>query len=170
MIRGAYLSLRLQYIRLFVSMTLLMCFTMGIAQDKVAGIIVELSSGQQLEYRLTDNPKFSFDGNTVVLTADNVRLEYNLAEIAKVMPGKVQNVGSGIEYEKNSENNINIESGFIRLRGFTSGETIRIFTVGGSLVDTFYVDPNGEFVITMPTLPSGISIIKIRNQFIKVSK
>ena len=39
------------------------------AQDKVPGIIVELTNGQKIEYRLSDTPKFVFDGQTITLTA-----------------------------------------------------------------------------------------------------
>ena len=42
------------------------------AQDKVPGIIVELANGQKVEYRLADNPKFVFDGQTIKLTAEGV--------------------------------------------------------------------------------------------------
>ena len=44
----------------------------GYAQDKVPGIIVELSSGAKVEYRLADNPKMVFDGQTIKLTAEGV--------------------------------------------------------------------------------------------------
>ena len=59
------------------------------AQDKVPGIIVELANGQKVEYRLADNPKFVFDGQTIKLTAESVAVEYTPSELAKVTTGEV---------------------------------------------------------------------------------
>ena len=60
------------------------------AQDKVPGIIVELANGQKVEYRLADNPKFVFDGQTIKLTAESVAVEYTPSELAKVTTGEVE--------------------------------------------------------------------------------
>ncbi len=139
------------------------------AQDKVPGIIVELTNGQKIEYRLSDNPKLVFDGQTITLTADGVSVEYTPSELAKVTTGEVENA-TGIEELKSQQGDIKVEAGFARLSGFTAGEVVRVYSVGGSLVATHYVESDGSLVIPISSLPSGISIIKTNQQTIKITR
>ena len=139
------------------------------AQDKVPGIIVELANGQKVEYRLADNPKFVFDGQTIKLTAEGVAVEYTPSELAKVTTGEVENV-TGIEELKSQQGDIKVEAGFARLSGFTAGEAVKIYSIGGSLVATHHVESDGSLVIPIFSLPFGISIIKANQQTIKITR
>ena len=141
----------------------------GYAQDKVPGIIVELADGQKVEYKLSDNPKFVFDGQTITLTADGVKVEYIPSELAKVMTGEVEGT-TGIEEMETQSGDIKVEAGFARLSGFTAGEAVRVYSIGGNLVTTRYIESDGSLVIPISTLPSGISIIKTNQQTIKITK
>lgn len=143
----------------------------GNAQDKVPGIIVELSTGEKVEYMLTENPKFTYDGQTITLTAKGVKLEYTPTQLARVTTGDVTKSGtSGIELSETQQGDIKVEAGFVRLSGFTSGEPVRIYSVGGSLVATHKIESDGSLVIPVSTLPSGISIIKANQQTIKITR
>ena len=139
------------------------------AQDKVPGIIVELANGQKVEYRLADNPKFVFDGQTIKLTAEGVAVEYTPSELAKVTTGEVENA-TGIEELRSQQVDIKVEAGFVRLNGFGAGEEVRVYSVGGNLVATHYVESDGSLVIPISSLPSGISIIKTNQQTIKITR
>ena len=139
------------------------------AQDKVPGIIVELANGQKVEYRLADNPKFVFDGQTITLTADGVQVEYTPSELAKVTTGDVENA-TGIEELRSQQGDIKVEAGFVRLNGFGAGEAVRVYSVGGNLMGTHYVESDGSLVIPIFSLPSGISIIKTNQQTIKITR
>ena len=141
----------------------------GYAQDKVPGIILELSSGTKVEYRLSNNPKFVFDGQTITLTADGVKVEYTPSELAKVTTGEVENA-TGIEELRSQQVDIKVEAGFVRLNGFGAGEAVRVYSVGGNLMGTHYVESDGSLVIPIFSLPSGISIIKTNQQTIKITR
>lgn len=140
------------------------------AQDKVQGCIVELSTGEKLEYRLADNPKFTFDGTTITLTADGVKLEYSPSEFKKVTTGEVANINSGIEAVVSQEGEIYASSGFVRLNGFKTGEKVTIYSINGILMDSFTISTNGLLEIPISILPSGISIIKVNKQSIKITR
>ena len=139
------------------------------AQDKVPGIIVELANGQKVEYRLADNPKFVFDGQTIKLTAEGVAVEYTPSELVKVTTGEVENA-TGIEELRSQQGDIKVEAGFVRLNGFGAGEAVRVYSVGGNLMGTHYVESDGSLVIPIFSLPSGISIIKTNQQTIKITR
>ena len=129
------------------------------AQDKVPGIIVELANGQKVEYRLADNPKFVFDGQTIKLTAESVAVEYTPSELAKVTTGEVENA-TGIEELRSQQGDIKDEAGFVRLNGFGAGEAVRVYSVGGNLVATHYVESDGSLVIPIFSAFIAISAIK----------
>ncbi|MBP3260237.1 MAG: hypothetical protein J6M01_03960 [Prevotella sp.] len=142
----------------------------GYAQDKVPGIIVELSSGAKVEYRLADNPKMVFDGQTIKLTAEGVAVEYTPSELLKVTPGEVADISSGIDEVVPMQGDIKMEAGLVRLTGFTNSEAVRVYTVGGSLTATYQTSTAGSLIIPISSLPSGISIIKINEQTIKITR
>ena len=139
------------------------------AQDKVPGIIVELANGQKVEYRLADNPKFVFDGQTIKLTAEGVAVEYTPSELVKVTTGEVENA-TGIEELRSQQGDIKVEEGFVRLNGFGAGEAVRVYSVGGNLMGIHYVESDGSLVIPIFSLPFGISIIKANQQTIKTTR
>ncbi len=141
----------------------------GYAQDKVPGIIVELSSGTKVEYRLSNNPKFVFDGQTITLTADGVKVEYTPSELAKVTTGEVEGATGIVETEKQS-GDIKVEDGFVRLKGFSAGEAVHVYSVSGTQMASYQISSDGSLLIPVSALPSGISIIKTNQQTIKITR
>lgn len=141
----------------------------GYAQDKVPGIIVESANGQKVEYKLSDNPKFVFDGQTITLTADGVKVEYIPSELAKVMTGEVEGATGIVETETQS-GDIKVEAGFVRLKGFNAGEAVRVYSVSGTQTASYHTSTDGSLMIPLSSLPSGISIIKTNQQTIKITK
>ena len=139
------------------------------AQDKVPGIIVELTSGKKVEYRLSEAPKLVFDGKTITLTTDYVKVEYVPSEIVKVTTGNVS-ISSGIDELKVRQETIKLDAGYINLIGFAKGETVRIYSLDGVLITTYRISEEGSLFIPISSLPSGISIIKANQQTIKITK
>jgi len=140
------------------------------AQAKVQGVIVELSSGEKLEYRLADHPKMVYNGQTVKLTADGVSLSYTPSEIAKVTMGEVDDVSNGIEELKSSNGKIRVNSGFVRLSGFLPDESVCIYSMDGTIRATYHTLTDGTLIISLSSLPSGISIIKVNKETIKITR
>ncbi len=138
------------------------------AQDKVKGIIVELSSGKKMEFRLDDHPKLVFDGQTIKLTADGVQVEYAPLDLMKLTMGQVSNVSSGIEERTSAQNDIKVEAGFVRLNGFKEGDSIAVYSSNGAKLAEYRIGFNGSLVIPISSLPTGISVIKTNKQFIKI--
>ncbi len=156
-----------------LSLVFLLCIAghpQGFAQDKVQGIIVELSTGEKLEYRLSDTPKMVYDGQTITLTANGVNVVYTPSELVKVRMGEVDDVSSGIEEQVSQQGEVKVEAGYVRLSGFAHGEIVRVYSMDGKLYANYQTSSDGALLIPISTLPSGISIIKVKQQTIKISK
>lgn len=142
----------------------------GYAQDMVPGIIVELANGQKVEYMLTDKPKMVFDGSKITLTTESVKVEYTPSELLKVTTGEVKNTGTDIKEMVIPSGDIKVNAGFVRLSGFAAGESANIYSLGGNLYASYRIPDNGSLVIPISTLPLGISIIKVNDQSVKITK
>ena len=140
------------------------------AQNMVPGIIVELANGQKVEYMLTDKPKMVFDGSKITLTTESVVVEYTPTALIKVRTGEVKNTGTDIEEMVIQSGNIEVNAGFVRLSGFSIGESVSIYTLSGNLYASYHVSDNGSLVIPISTLPLGISIIKVNDQSVKITR
>ena len=140
------------------------------AQDVVPGIIVELANGQKIEYRIADKPKMAFDGSKITLTAEGVTVEYTPTELLKVATGEVKNTGTNIKEMIIPVGDINVDAGFVRLSGFAEGESVNVYSVRGILQTSYRISADGSFVIPISSLPLGISIIKVNDQSVKITR
>lgn len=140
------------------------------AQDTVPGIIVELANGQKIEYRIADKPKMVFDGSKITLTAEGVTVEYTPTELLKVTTGEVKNTGTDIKEMVVQSGDIKVNEGFVRLNGFAVGESVNVYSVSGILQASYQTSGDGSLIIPISTLPLGISIIKVNNQSVKITR
>lgn len=140
------------------------------ATDKVPKVIVELLSGGTIEIALANNPTIVFDGKKVKLTSKNENAEYDPSDILKVKVGEVDAADTGIKVIQEKNGQIIVKEGFVRLAGFPANEAISVYSLKGVLITTFKTDANGSCTIDVQILPSGISIIKIQNESIKITR
>lgn len=140
------------------------------AQDMVPGVIVELANGQKFEYRIADKPKMVFDGSKITLTTEGVTVEYTPNELLKVTTGEVKNTGTDIKEMVIPFGDIKVNAGFVRLNGFATGEFVNVYSVIGILQASYQISDDGSLVIPISYLPIGISIIKVNNQSVKITR
>lgn len=138
--------------------------------EKVPGWVVELSSGGTLEIAMANNPKFFFDGKVIKLTATDMNVEYTPAEVNKVRIAEVDGMGTGINASGNPSGSIQVDEGFVRLTGFAANEAVEIFSLSGVMAAAFKTGANGSCTIDLRSLPSGISIVKVQKQSIKITR
>lgn len=157
---------RIRFLFLIISFALSVVSTL--AKDKVEGIIIELSSGNKLEFKLSDNPKFIYNGGNIVLKTNEVELKYSPSEIIKVVIGQVNDDSSIIE-------NINNDAGFIMMPGYIRihsskpEEIVVVYSISGEKITSYKTDGVGNLLLPLNSLPKGIHIVIFNNQSIKVS-
>ena len=152
--------------QLFLYIALFFPFLLN-AQDKVPGIIVYLSSGEVIEFKLSEHPQMEFNGNTIKVKTDKVEVNYSLSEFDKVKTGDV-NSTSGIQVTDYGQSRIEKNSDFVRLISFESNKEVRVYSSSGQLYSVYHTDKNGSLIIPMTVLPMGISIISINKLSIKI--
>lgn len=156
--------------QLIIILLSMMSISQGIAKDKVEAVVIELSSGEKVEYRLVDHPKIQYDGENITLTADGVHVEFSPLKLAKISLCEVEYISSGIIESKVNTGDMIVEEGLIRMRGFLPSEGVDLYTVSGILLSTYHILPDGTLIIPLSALPKGITVIKTNRQHIKISR
>lgn len=123
-----------------------------------------------MEYRLVDNPRFVHNGNTVVLSAVGVEIEYTPTDLLKVTTAMVDDISSGVDVVSSSEESIKVEGGLVRLCGFTPNDAVDVYSLSGMLITNYHINSDGSLVIPISSLPKDVSIIKANKQSIKITR
>lgn len=153
---------------LLIFMLLLPLTPNVLANDKVQGIIIELRSGERLEFMLSDNPKFFYEGENIIFKTNKIELKYRPNDIYKIKMEKVSDTSSIREVDA-KEAIIQINSSFIRINTVKPSELVNVFSTSGVKIVSYKTSDSGNLEIPINTIPKGIHLIKVGNQSIKVS-
>lgn len=157
-------------IRLFLLLILFVSLNRVLAQEKEICVIVELSSGKQIGYRLVDHPRLVFNGKNIKLTSDKVSVEFVPSELVRLMIGELEIASTEIAEETLWQNDIKLKADNIHLNGFDEGDVVSIYSVSGIHLMIYHVEATGSLIIPFASLPKGISVINTPQQSIKVIK
>ena len=131
-------------------------------------VVIEIDGGEQTEYALTENPKLSFDGKTIILTTTKVRIEYSATDIAKVALKDIST--TDIEGVEERQRQIQLLNDKVHMSGLVAHETVQLYSMGGVLLSTWKATNNGELTINLSDLQRGVYIIKANHQSFKVTR
>lgn len=138
------------------------------AQNTVKGLVIETAKGERVEFALTENPKLTYDGNTVTLTTTTVSVDYSATDIIKVVVADVSS--TSVDAVEVRDGKIQLLNDEVRMSGLSAGETVCLYNVSGTLLSTWQTTNYGELTITLSDLSRGIYIIKANHQSFKVTK
>ena len=125
----------------------LLCFSCITAYSE-NGIVLHQTNGTTVSYAFQDEPKVTYSGEMLVMTAAGVVVEYPIATLQKLTFTEAQQTSIGAP-----------------LVITPSKGTQQIFSVSGQLIRTF---PEGS-QITTTGLPTGTYIIRSNNITYKIN-
>lgn len=138
------------------------------AQDNC--VMFWLNDGQQILYMLDKHPKIHYSNDDVVLTTDDLKIEYPIGNLNMVtfendsIVNQIENInGKPMEY-------INMEKNYISFDGFSPNSIVSLYCINGSQIESYKINNQGSLFINIDEHPKGIYIIKINNTSIKVLK
>lgn len=142
--------------RVLLSMFVLLCQIVVFAEG--SALLVTLSDGSTAGYLLSEKPTVTFGENTLLIKSSEASTEYNRADVkrftfvdADVLGIDPLSKGSTVfEYKNNT----------VRMEG----APIFIYRVNGELIK------KGIGTVSIEDQPSGVYIIKMNSQSIKVVK
>ncbi len=129
--------------------------------------VVETTTGERMEYLLTDLPRIVYADAKVTLTTNKTTVDFNPEEIKKVYLGEST---SDIQDQKMPDGTFRLQSDRIFLSGYTAGEEVSLYSTDGRQLLRKKVNADGRLTISLSQLPANLYIIKTNHQSIKITK
>lgn len=138
------------------------------AQEKETQLIVWAKDGTKVAYFLSEKPKITFTETDLVITANDIKVNYALENMVR------------FTYESNDNTAIrNIESDevLIKLDGesllfpdLKANSSIAIYALNGTLVMKKTIRQNGEYAFPISNLNAGVYMVHVNGLTYKIVK
>jgi hypothetical protein len=137
--------------------------------DKKACLIVWRNETQKDYYVLDEKPKITMSNGDFILTTTNTTVTYKFEDVLKFTLS--ESTATAIEeVETMTEPSVERTSDRVIFTGCTPKSAIRIYSMGGQLVDTQWADANGRAEVSISGLTAGVYVVKSDNVTIKIAK
>lgn len=154
--------------RFYFVVLILMLFAIGQvkASDKLYNFVVWVSSGEQIKFALTENPKVSHDGTNLVVTTTATSVNYNATNVAKFTIEEL----SGVENVEQNQTEIVNNGNAIYLSGFEMNTMVIISDMSGKIVYSGNTDENGTLSVDLSAYGTGIYVVSANSINCKIIK
>lgn len=145
-----------------------MLFTIGQihASEKLYDFVVCLSSGEQVNYSVAENPKVSHDGTNLVVTTSSTSVTYDVANVSKFTIEE----NTGIEDIAQNSTGIVKKGDTLYLSGFDVNAPVVISDISGKCVYSANTDENGCLSIDLSDYTTGIYVVSANRFSCKIIK
>ena len=136
------------------------------ASEKLYDFVVWLSSGEQVNYSVSENPKVSHDGTNLVVTTSSTSVTYDVANVSKFTIGE----NTGVEDIAQNSTGIVKKGDTLYLSGFEVNASVVISDISGKCVYTANTDEDGCLSIDLSDYPAGIYVVSANRFSCKIIK
>ena len=134
-----------------------------------ACLVVWRSETQKDYYVLTEKPKITMSNGDFILTTTNTTVTYKFEDVLKFT--LEDNSTTAIEsVQVMAEPNVERQSDRVIFTGCAPKSAIRIYSIGGQIMDTQWTDDNGRAEVSISGLTTGVYVVKADNVTIKIAK
>lgn len=142
-------------------------FAIGVMADPC--VVVTTSSGEAVFF-LSEKPAFTYDGQTVKLSANNTLIEYSPTDVLRVELADRTPTSIGSVSSDRVKISYSISDDEVKMFGCVPNEVIRLYSVNGTLMTETKAQSNGEACLSISSLKSGIYVISSKQSSIKIIK
>ena len=137
--------------------------------DNKACLIVWRNETQKDYYVLEEKPKITMSNGDFILTTTNTTVTYKFEDVLKFTLS--ESTATAIEEVKAvAEPSVERTSEKVIFTGCTPKSAIRIYSIGGQLLDTQWADANGRAEVSISGLTAGVYVVKSDSVTIKIAK
>jgi hypothetical protein len=132
-------------------------------------IYLQLKSGQTASIAFKAYPPtyFVLENEKIVFYADNKSYEYEIKDVVKMYTDV--SIPTAIDNNMMASSRVfHVSEESVSLSGFDTNEPVRVYSVAGHEYLTLHTSDRGELKISCSRLAKGVSIIKTKDQSIKV--
>jgi len=130
------------------------------------------ANGQFTNIKLEDNIKIIVEEDKFIVKSKSIDIEYDAIDVMKFTlesddsePSAIQGITIG-----KTAGTIGYDGNTIRLSGFTPGNPVQVFNIGGQLKGGYRIGQDGTITIPLDGLSNGIYLVKTESITYKIIK
>lgn len=155
--------------RLLLLMLIAMQSVALMAQEAHPQLVVWLKGGEKAYFNLDKLPETSFGDGLLTIKSSTSTVSYQLANVLRYTYLNVQSTGIddmpsayGVKISELGE--------AVTFRSLKPGTIVRLYSLGGMLLDEHTAQDAQPLTITLRSYPSGAYVVKAANETIKMLK
>lgn len=131
-------------------------------------LVVWQKNGQKVFYDLAEEPHTTFENGLLVITTNNVRVEYQLSNILRYT---YEGVNTSIETPLPDGTGFRQNGDDIDVYGLAPDGTAQLYDLNGRLLESGTAEGNRNNVhFSLQNLPTGTYVVKVGDQSLKFMK
>ena len=154
--------------KIFLLLALIFVSYNILAQENNIQLVVWAKDGTKVAYMLSEKPKITFTETDLVITANDIEVNYALENMARFT--YESNGNTAIRNVESDELSIKLDGESLLFPDLKANSSIAIYTLNGTLVMKKTIRQDGEYVFPVSSLSDGVYMISVNGLTYKIVK
>lgn len=154
--------------KIFLLLALIFVSFKMMAQENKTQLIVWAKDGTKVAYLLSEKPKISFTETDLVITANDLEVNYALENMARFT--YESNGNTAIRNLESDKALFKFEGESLLFPALKANSSIAIYALNGTLVLKKTIRQNGEYAFPLSNLNAGVYLVSVNGLIYKIVK
>ena len=154
--------------KIFLLLALIFVSYNIMAQENNTQLVVWAKDGTKVAYMLSEKPKITFTDTDLVITANDIEVNYALDNMARFT--YESNGNTAIRNIESDEVSIKLDGESLLFPDLKANSSIAVYTLNGTLVVKKTIRQDGEYVFPVSSLSDGVYMISVNGLTYKIVK
>lgn len=153
--------------KIFLLLLLPLSCMVSVANEPLNTLVVWAKDGTKVAYSLNGKPKVTFTKTDLVITTNDVEVNYSLENMLRFTYG---NTETGITNLQTGESSFRIDGESLLFPSLKANSTVTVYSVKGVLIFKKTVNQSGEYSFPIGNLSSGVYMVNVNGLTYKIVK
>lgn len=154
--------------KIFLLLALIFVSYKMLAQENKTQLMVWAKDGTKVAYVLSEKPKITFTETDLVITANNIEVNYALENMARFT--YESNDNTAIRNIESDEVSFKLDRESLLFPDLKANSSIAIYALNGTLVLKKTIRQNGEYAFPLSNLNAGVYLVSVNGLIYKIVK
>ena len=154
--------------KIFLLLALIFVSYNIMAQENNTQLVVWAKDGTKVAYMLSEKPKITFTETDLVITANDIEVNYALENMARFT--YESNGNTAIRNVESDELSIKLDGESLLFPDLKANSSIAIYTLNGTLVMKKTIRQDGEYAFPVLNLSNGVYMVNVNGLSYKFMK
>ena len=142
---------------------------LGLVAKAEMQLVVWAKDGSKVAFALSEEPKVTFNENSLMINSNTVSVSYNLQDMAKFTYEDSE--GQGIKnLENDKSSSFKFDGEMLLFPSLKMGSKVSIHNLGGVLVFTRTIEAAGDYSFPISHLDKGVYVVSVDGLTYKIVK